>query len=461
MEFTKQQQITPLEQAILFFELGKPLAKAKSVKETLDAVMYLIGHIFEPVHWSIILKDPKTGDMVFTKVVGSHKKLLEGKRLPRGEGIAGHIFAEGTPLIVSNVTEDPRFSARMDRLINFTTQSIIGVPLKTNDKVFGVIELVNKLNGADFTSLEIQVLSSIAEYAAIAIERTYFNQALKRLALTDALTGLPNKFRLEQLLSNSGDFAKRCQTPVSVMRISLLNAHDIAAREGQAAGDQAIKKLVSMIKETLRDGDTLFRSGFSDFVILMPHTPKAMAEEAGDRIRLIEENQAMETMQNSMMLSVDVHTLTKGKVKDLILNTNIGNGHEKPKQTDLENMGSNLQPMIDEEHQKLQEQSPITTSAKPFGKKVKLFGEFTSFDRKKRGRIKVLEISLKGCGFTLTGQYHVAPEEILDVSFILDDAGKTEIKRRVVIQSIQESLIRAVYYNPPPYDKKLGFYLIS
>ena len=459
MEYTEQQDLTPLEQATLFFELGKPLAKAKSVQETLNAVMYLIGHIFEPVHWSIILKDPKTGDMVFTKVVGSHKKFLEGKRLSRGEGIAGHILASGTPLIVDNVAKDPRFSSKMDRLTGFQTKSIIGVPLKTNDKIFGVLEMVNKLNGGAFTTLELQVLSSIAEYAAIAIERSYFNQALKRLALTDPLTELPNRIRLQQIINNPMEFTKRCQTPVSIMRINLLNAHDICARKGEATGNQVIKKLAAAIQESMRKGDTLFRSDFSDFIVLMPHTSIEMAEEAGDRMRLLEDKiNAAHPEQDPIMLSVKVHILTKGKVKDLFATPNGDHDSGVPDPVDMGNMEKNLQPMLDREHR---EQPAPAPSNKPFGKTVNLSGEYITFDKKHRGPIKVREVSLKGCGFTMTGRHQVRPHDILDIGFILDNADRSKIKRRVVVESVRKELIRGKFYNPPPYDKDLGFYLIN
>ena len=122
------------EDKISFFvELGKPLSKAKTIKDTIDTVMYQVGKIFQPVNWSLLLKDSKSDNMIFSVVIGNNKDKLQGRKLPKGEGIAGHIFTTGEPLIIHKVDKDKRFSQRVDKNTGFTTTSIIGVPLKTDN----------------------------------------------------------------------------------------------------------------------------------------------------------------------------------------------------------------------------------------------------------------------------------------------------------------------------------------
>ncbi len=110
----------------LGFEFGKSLAKAKTVKEVLDIVMFQIGCIFEPVHWSLLLKDPKSGDMIFTVVAGANKEKLQGVRLSGGEGIAGHIMETGKPLIVKDVSKDIRLTNLIDKYAGFETPVLHG-----------------------------------------------------------------------------------------------------------------------------------------------------------------------------------------------------------------------------------------------------------------------------------------------------------------------------------------------
>ena len=102
-------------------------------------------------------------------------------------------MATGKPLVIKNVKNDKRFSPRVDKYTGFATKSIVAVPLKTDGKLFGVIELINKISGGNFSTQDLKTLSSIGEYAAIAIERSYFNQALSNLATKDPLTGVKNR----------------------------------------------------------------------------------------------------------------------------------------------------------------------------------------------------------------------------------------------------------------------------
>jgi two-component system cell cycle response regulator len=143
-----------------FLELGKSLSKAKSIKETFDVIMYQIGDIFQPENWSLLLNDSKTDEMVFTIVVGNNQAELKGMRLPRGKGIVGHIVSTGQSLIVDDVEHDRRFDINVDKQTGFKTKSIIGVPLITGNKIFGVIELINKISGENFTAIQLVMKSS-------------------------------------------------------------------------------------------------------------------------------------------------------------------------------------------------------------------------------------------------------------------------------------------------------------
>ncbi|MDY7029695.1 MAG: GAF domain-containing protein, partial [Spirochaetota bacterium] len=140
-----------------FSEIGKAITSANTVNQTMEAVMEQIGKIFAPTHWSLLLRDSKSGELKFTIVVGSGVEQLKGKVLPRGRGIAGWIAENGQSLIVEDVKKDTRFDPEIDRETSFTTNSIIGVPLKSRGTVFGVIELINKIDGTRFTALELSI----------------------------------------------------------------------------------------------------------------------------------------------------------------------------------------------------------------------------------------------------------------------------------------------------------------
>jgi hypothetical protein len=96
-----------------------------------------------------------------------------------------------------------------------------------------------------------------------------------------------------------------------------------------------------------------------------------------------------------------------------------------------------------------------------YRKHVNLPGQFTNQRNGEEGPITIVRISLGGIDFFSPTSEHLFMEnDILDVSFSLDDANHTGINRKVRVKSNKEKNIGAVFLNPQMYDKELGFYLL-
>ncbi len=437
-------------------EFAKPLAKANSIKEVLKIIMYQIGRIFQPLHWSILLKEPKTGDMVFSVVVGANKEKLQGTKLPRGEGIAGHIMTTGQSLIIKDVSKEKKFSTRVDRNTGFTTQSIIGTPLKTDDKTFGVIELINRVSDDSFSDKDLELLSSIAEYDAIAIERSYYNQALTNLATRDSLTGLKNKWSFEHTVSNKNVFQKKYGSIFSMLIIKLDGVSQINKVKVQAESDTLYKNITQILSKTKRRGDNLFRYGEDIFIMLLPLT---YSEDSKTLKRRINQTFSMAISKEKLpAIAISIMSYTLGSGDSALLKSIVGKILSKSKEplnkdmiTDIED---SLQPLLEQERDKIEKN-------KTFGKKVSLGGSYIRLKTGASGSIRVEKISLVAIGFRILKSNRIKVNDFLDIQFVLDDITKHLIKRRVAIREINGDYFEADFYNPPPYAKNLGFYLIN
>lgn len=444
--------------ASFFIELGKPLAKAKTLKETLSIVMYQVGNIFQPVNWSLLLKDSTRNEMVFSVVVGSRKKQLQGMRIPMDQGIVGHIMRTGESLIVKNVADDNRFCKMVDQTTGFQTRSIIGVPLKTDEKNFGVIELINKISGEDFTPMELTVLEAIAEYAAIAIERSYYHHTLKNLALIDSLTGLKNRISFESIAKNSDASLKRYGVRRCVLLLDIVSFRQINEKKGFSGGNDVLKTVAEILKNDLRQGDEIFRYGGDKFVILMPHTNREAGEQIRQRVMKLFLNAA--SMEEKISFGVNSEVYSQGLDPLKTLAEFVEEKFCKPsRQTDgSDGMEMHIHSCLDREIRQLDEKQELQVG---FRKKVSLTGEFKHLARRHFGRIKVFDISLQGIGFESLMPHNCEVEDLLDVTVTLDDANRNRIERRVMVRRIQGNRIDGDFYNPPPFDRYLGFYLMS
>lgn len=442
-----------------FIELGKPLAKARTVKDTLNIVMYQVGKIFEPVNWSLLLKDSKTNEMVFSVVVGSQTKQLQGMRLPMGQGIVGHIMETGQSVIIGDVAGDDRFCGEIDQSTGFKTRSIIGVPLKTDERIFGVIELVNKISGKNFTSMELTVLEAIAEYAAIAIERSYYLHSLKNLALMDSLTGLKNRHSFEKAVKNVAVAFKRYGIRCGIILVDVVNFRQINEIRGFQSGNDVLKTVAEMLRQTLRGIDDIFRYGGDKFIVILPHASKEEAEQLRQQML----NQLTNAVSSDRKIPFQVSVIAQPYETDQLatLIDFVEKRFLKHPSTE-ENIGDGMEMHI---HSCLNTESlqldPEQELQVGFRKKVSLMGDFKHFSRKIFGRITVHDISMQGISFETRKPEGFEIGDLLDVNFTLDDRNRSLIKRRVSVRIIEGKRITGDYYNPPPHDKHLGFYLMG
>jgi adenylate cyclase len=96
-------------------------------------------------------------------------KSMKKFRLKLGQGIAGYVAARGEAIIVNDTEKSSHFFPIIDEISGFTTQSALCVPMISQGRVIGVIEVLNKING-DFSNDDKDLLQAIATSVCIALE---------------------------------------------------------------------------------------------------------------------------------------------------------------------------------------------------------------------------------------------------------------------------------------------------
>jgi len=142
-------------------------------KRAIEAAVRLLG----ADAGSLILVDQETGDLFFEVALGDKGDKVKEVRLKKGEGIAGWVAEKGEALIVHDVQSDRRFFKSADKYSAFMTKSILCVPVKSKDKILGVLEALNKRHGV-FDKDDEEALMSLANQVAIAIENANLYEEL-------------------------------------------------------------------------------------------------------------------------------------------------------------------------------------------------------------------------------------------------------------------------------------------
>ncbi|MBI5443431.1 MAG: sensor domain-containing diguanylate cyclase [Deltaproteobacteria bacterium] len=217
---------------------------------------------------------------------GIHERIVEKLRIRSGEGVAGNVFATGEPVLVGNVELDTRF-LRKNRS-RYQTKSFVSFPIALGSQVLGVVNLSDKLSGENFVGEDLARLQAIATQAVLAIERSsYFlkNRELRKISITDPLTGLLNRRYFQERLAEEVDRAKRHDHPLSLIMIDIDHFKAYNDANGHPAGDKALVLVGRSLRGSIRAIDVVSRFGGEEFAVILPETRAEEALEIAERIR--------------------------------------------------------------------------------------------------------------------------------------------------------------------------------
>jgi len=116
-----------------------------------------------------MLLDDDKETLSFKVATGEKGGVVQKMKVKVGQGIAGLVAKEQKPLIVNDVSKDPRFNALMDKTSGFVTRSIICVPMMIEKELIGIVEVLNKNSGGEFDDNDTSALESVASLAAVSI----------------------------------------------------------------------------------------------------------------------------------------------------------------------------------------------------------------------------------------------------------------------------------------------------
>ncbi|QUS38106.1 EAL domain-containing protein [Tardiphaga alba] len=127
------------------------------------------------------------------------------------------------------------------------------------------------------------IVQACVHLGALAIEREEARNEISRLAYFDALTGLPNRTHMRQLMENA-IAACPAGKNVAVMFVDLDHFKDVNDTLGHAVGDELLIAATRRLQATIRPGDVLSREGGDEFIVLMPNCTSDDAASVAGRI---------------------------------------------------------------------------------------------------------------------------------------------------------------------------------
>lgn len=194
-----------VDELALLNELSRSLVRVLDLDEVLTRIIEQATHILNVQTGSVLLLDKHTSELYFATSIYENRQVDIPIRLVPNQGLAGWVLKTGQPIFVNNVTQDGRWFGEVDQ--NFKTQSLLAVPLTSNGKPQGVLQVLNKKSDRGFNDADTELLAAFAASATIAIENAQLFREAQRVQhlelLNKAALALGSTLDLDSVLNIS------------------------------------------------------------------------------------------------------------------------------------------------------------------------------------------------------------------------------------------------------------------
>lgn len=160
-----------------FARVVRAIQDVTDVPHLLQTIMTESKVLLDAETSSLFLYDPERNDLYFDVVVGTITEEAKSIRVPLDRGIVGAAATERKTQVVNDIAADTRHFQKVDKSSGFVTRNLVACPMIRNDRLIGVLEVLNHRGDHDFDEMDSTVLEIMAEHAAAAIENARLIQA--------------------------------------------------------------------------------------------------------------------------------------------------------------------------------------------------------------------------------------------------------------------------------------------
>jgi len=324
-------------------------SQALSSETNLDRIRARVSEVLSAMTGAtavqVLLRDDQSNRWYLADPTGE-----PGATVPLEQGAARGLlpisvirYAERTrePLLVDDAAHDDRF-ARDPYLAGVTCCALMVVPILAQGVPRAMLLLENRLTRGAFTTDRLDAVHLIAGQLAVSVDNALLyaslegkvaertealaraNERLEQLAITDALTSLPNRRRLGEILDAEWRRALRPKRALAVAMIDIDQFKLYNDHYGHPAGDRCLHQVATALAGNVRDTDYVARYGGEEFCLVMPDTDVAGAVIAAERVRVAVEELAephAASARGTVTISIGVSATTPTSydtVEDLI-----------------------------------------------------------------------------------------------------------------------------------------------
>jgi len=161
---------------------------------------------------------------------------------------------------------------------------VVAVPIGAGGRLIGVLALARGQGAAAFDAHALSLVRALADHAGTAIGNVRLHEEVRRLSVTDPLTGVGNLRHLTSSLSREVAGATRFGRPLTVLMLDLDHFKQVNDTLGHQFGDVVLRDFAHRVLSCVREMDTVARYGGEEFAVVLPETDVAGGCRVAERV---------------------------------------------------------------------------------------------------------------------------------------------------------------------------------
>jgi len=239
-DITQEKRLEAIKETL--FRISTALPSYPRLEDLLDYVSGEIKKLLNVEGALVILLDEEKQELFFMGAAYDDRdtqRRAKEVRYPADKGVSGRAIKTGRPVISHDTSKDPYFYGAVDQEMRFNSRNILDVPLRSGERIIGVLCAINKREGI-FDETDVELLNMIGGTVALSIENARYAKEV-----TDAYNELASLNRAKDRVINR--LSHELKTPVSV----LLASHKILEKRLSDQPEETWRPTFDRIKRNL------------------------------------------------------------------------------------------------------------------------------------------------------------------------------------------------------------------
>lgn len=282
LAFQAQEQLRQrIDQLSALYRISNLASEAGALGATLNSMLEIAGEVIPQGQSAVLLLDASRKHLRVAAGQG-YQAAVRFLEIPVGQGITGRCAQSGLTQVVHDIEQLDEDDAYIPGVPG--ARSEVAVPLIADGVIIGVFNAESVEPNA-FADEHVQTLTVIARQAAEVIRGAQLLEETRRLAITDALTGLFNRRHFNQQLEENVGRAARYDEPLALVFLDVDHFKSVNDKFGHQAGDRCLQALARTLRESVRDSDQIARIGGEEFAILLIRADRELSLSIAERLR--------------------------------------------------------------------------------------------------------------------------------------------------------------------------------